>query len=132
VLRLPRTFPWVRQLRISTSFSARWAATLPSISLRTWSPSAPSLLAQRHDDSTLAAAIATVPIGTITGLLAFACADPSGARAFTRSAVLALPVWGAFAISTFLFTRVLDWRLAVGAGLLSRLAAALVYPHLTR
>jgi hypothetical protein len=30
----------------------------------------------------------------------------------------ALPVWGAFAISAFLLTNVVDWRLAVGAGLL--------------
>jgi hypothetical protein len=67
------------------------------------------LLAQRRDNSALAA---TVAIGTIIGLTAFASADPSGAQTFTRSAVLALPVWGAFAISTFLLTRVLDWRLA--------------------
>jgi uncharacterized membrane protein (GlpM family) len=90
------------------------------------------LLAQRHDDSALAAAIATIPIGTIIGLVAFAGADPSGAHAFTRSAVLALPLWGAFTISTFLLTRVLDWRLAVAAGLLVWAAAALVYLHLTR
>jgi uncharacterized membrane protein (GlpM family) len=90
------------------------------------------LLAQRHDDSALAAAIATIPIGTFIGLVAFASGDPSGAHAFTRSAVLALPVWGAFAISTFLLTRVLDWRMAVGAGLLIWAAAALVYLHLTR
>jgi hypothetical protein len=41
-------------------------------------------------------------------------------------------VWGAFAISTFLLTRVLDWRLAVGAGLVVWLGAALLYLHLTR
>ena len=90
------------------------------------------LLAQRRDNSALAAAAATVPIGTIIGLIAFASADPSRAQAFTRSAVLALPVWGAFAISTFLLTRVLDWRLAVGAGLLVWFTAALLYLHLTR
>ena len=90
------------------------------------------LLAQRHDNSSLAAAAATVPIGTIIGLVAFASADPSRAQTFTRSAVLALPVWGAFAISTFLLTRVVDWRLAVVAGLLIWLGAALLYLHLTR
>jgi uncharacterized membrane protein (GlpM family) len=90
------------------------------------------LLAQRHDDSALAAAIATIPIGTTLGLVAFASADPSGAHTFTRSAVLALPVWSAFAISTFLLTRVLDWRLAVCAGLLIWVVAALVYLRLTR
>ncbi len=70
------------------------------------------LLAQRNDDSELAAAAATVPIGTTIGLIAFASGDPSRAETFTRSAVLALPVWGAFALSTFLLTRVVDWRLA--------------------
>jgi uncharacterized membrane protein (GlpM family) len=90
------------------------------------------LLAQRHDDSALAAAVATVPVGTITGLVAFATADPSGAQTFTRSAVLAVPVWGAFSVATFLLARVLDWRLAVGAGLLVWLGAALLYLHLTR
>ena len=89
------------------------------------------LLAQRHDNSALAAAVATVPIGTIIGLVAFASGDASRAQTFTRSAVLALPVWGAFAISTFLMTRVLDWRLAVGAGLLVWLGAALLYLHVT-
>jgi uncharacterized membrane protein (GlpM family) len=90
------------------------------------------LLAQRRDNSALAAAAATVPIGTIIGLVAFASADPSRAQTFTRSAVLALPVWAAFAISTFLLTRVLDWRLAVGARLLVWFSAALLYLHLTR
>ena len=90
------------------------------------------LLAQRHSNAGLAALVATVPVGTIMGLIAFAGAEPSGARIFTRSAVLALPVWGAFAISTFLLTRVLDWRLAVGAGLVVWLGAALLYLHLTR
>jgi uncharacterized membrane protein (GlpM family) len=90
------------------------------------------LLAQRRDNCALAAAAATIPIGTIIGLIAFASADPSRAQTFTRSAVLALPVWGAFAISTFLLTRVLDWRLAVGAGLLVWFSAALVYLHLTQ
>jgi uncharacterized membrane protein (GlpM family) len=90
------------------------------------------LLAQRRDNSALAAAVATVPIGTIIGLTAFASADPSGAETFTRSAVLALPLWAAFAISTFLLTRVLDWRLAVGAGLLVWFTAALLYLQLTR
>ena len=71
------------------------------------------LLAQRRDSSALAAAAATVPIGTVIGLVAFASADPSGAHAFTRSAVVALPVWGSFATSTFVLTRVLDWRLAL-------------------
>ena len=89
------------------------------------------LLAQRRDNSALAAAAATVPIGTVIGLVAFASADPSRAHAFTRSAILALPVWGSFATSTFLLTRVLDWRLAVGAGLLVWLGAALLYLHLT-
>jgi uncharacterized membrane protein (GlpM family) len=90
------------------------------------------LLAQRHDDSALAAALATMPIGTMFGLVAFAGADPSGAHTFSRSAVLALPLWAAFAISTFLLTRVLDWRLAAGAGLLIWAAAALAYLHLRR
>jgi uncharacterized membrane protein (GlpM family) len=89
------------------------------------------LLAQRRDNSALAAAAATVPIGTVIGLVAFSNADPSRAHAFARSAVLALPVWGSFAISTFLLTRVLDWRLAVGGGLLVWLGAAVVYLHLT-
>jgi uncharacterized membrane protein (GlpM family) len=34
--------------------------------------------------------------------------------------------------STFLLTRVLDWRLAVGAGLLIWIVAALLYLRLTR
>ena len=89
------------------------------------------LLAQRRDNSALAAAAASIPIGTVIGLVAFASADPSGAQTFTRSAVLAVPVWGSFAISTFVLTRVLDWRLAVGAGLLVWLSAALLYLHLT-
>jgi uncharacterized membrane protein (GlpM family) len=71
-------------------------------------------------------------VGTLIGTVAFASADPAGARTFTLSAILALPVWSAFAVSTFLLTRVLDWRLAVGAGLLIWLAAALLYLHLTR
>jgi uncharacterized membrane protein (GlpM family) len=89
------------------------------------------LQAQRHDNSALAAAIATVPIGTVIGLVAFAGADPAKADTFTRSAVLAVPVWAAFAVSTFLLTRVVDWRLAVGAGLLVWLGAALLYLQLT-
>lgn len=89
------------------------------------------LLAQRRDDSALAAAAATVPIGTVIGLVGFASADPSGAQTFTRSAVLALPVWASFAVATFLLTRVLHWRLAVGAGLLVWFSAALLYLHLT-
>ena len=89
------------------------------------------LLAQRHDNSALAATAATIPIGTLIGLVAFAGADPSRAQSFARSAVLALPVWGAFAVSTFLLMRVLDWRLAVAAGLLVWLGAALLYLHLT-
>jgi hypothetical protein len=67
-------------------------------------------LAQRHSNSSLAGAVATVPRGTIAGLVAFASADPSGAQTFTRSAVLALP----------------------GAGLLVWCGAALLYLHLTR
>jgi hypothetical protein len=51
---------------------------------------------------------------------------------FTHSAVLALPVWGAFAVSTFLLTRVLDRRLAVGAGLLVWCGAALLYLYSAR
>jgi uncharacterized membrane protein (GlpM family) len=90
------------------------------------------LLAQRHDNSALAAAAATVPIGTVVALVAFASADPARAETFTRSAVLALPVWSAFAITTFLLTRLVDWRLAVGAGLLAWFSAALLYLHLTR
>ncbi len=90
------------------------------------------LLAERQRDSAMAAAIATLPIGTLIGLVAFAGADPSGAHAFTRSAVLALPVWSAFAVSTFLLTRVLDWRLAVTAGLLVWCGAALLYLRVTR
>jgi uncharacterized membrane protein (GlpM family) len=90
------------------------------------------LLAQRRDNSALAAAVATAPIGTIVGLVAFAGGDPSRAHTFTRSAVLALPVWGAFALSTFLLTRLLDWRLAVGAGLLVWVGAVLVYLSVTR
>ena len=91
------------------------------------------LQAQRHDNSSLAAAAATVPIGTVlSALVAFASADPSRAQTFARSAVLALPVWCAFAISTFLLTRVVDWRPAVGAGLLIWCGAALVYLRLSR
>ncbi len=90
------------------------------------------LLAQRHDNSAMAAAVATVPVGTILGLIAFAGADPARAQSFARSAVLALPVWGTFAISTFLLTRVVDWRLAVVAGLLAWLGAALLYLQLSR
>jgi uncharacterized membrane protein (GlpM family) len=74
------------------------------------------LLAQRHSNDALAALAATLPVGTIIGVIAFASAEPSGAQTFTRSAVLALPVWGAFAVSTHLLTRVLDWRVAVAAG----------------
>jgi uncharacterized membrane protein (GlpM family) len=88
------------------------------------------LLAQRSDNSALAAATATVPVGTIFGLVAFASADPSGAQTFARSAVLALPVWGAFALVTFVLTSVVDWRVAVGGGVLGWLVAALVYLHL--
>jgi uncharacterized membrane protein (GlpM family) len=90
------------------------------------------LLAQRHDNTTLAAAAATIPIGTIIGLVAFASADPSRAEHFTRSAVLALPVWGAFAISTFLLIRVVDWRLALASGVVVWLGAALIYLYLSR
>ena len=90
------------------------------------------LLAQRRDNHALAAVVATVPIGTIIGLVTFASADPDRAQTFTRSAVLALPVWATFAISTFLLTRVVDWRLAVGAGLLVWFTAALLYLHLCR
>jgi uncharacterized membrane protein (GlpM family) len=90
------------------------------------------LLAQRRDNSALAAAVATLPIGTAIGLVAFASADPSGAQTFTRSAVLALPVWGSFAISTFLLTRVLDWRVAMGTGFIVWLGASLLYLHLTQ
>ena len=90
------------------------------------------LLAQRQSDSAMAAAVATLPIGTLIGLVAFASDDPSGAHAFTRSAVLALPVWSAFAVSTFLLTRVLDWRLAVTAGFLVWCGAALLYLRVTR
>jgi uncharacterized membrane protein (GlpM family) len=90
------------------------------------------LLAQRRDDSALAAAVATVPVGTVVGLVAFASADPSRAQAFTRSALLALPVWSAFSLSTFLLTRVVEWRLAVGAGLVVWLVSALLYLHLSR
>jgi uncharacterized membrane protein (GlpM family) len=90
------------------------------------------LMAQRQSDSAMTAAVATLPIGTLIGLVAFASAEPSGAQTFTRSAVLALPVWSAFAVSTFLLTRVLDWRLAVGAGLLVWLGAALLYLEVTR
>ena len=90
------------------------------------------LLAQRRDNSALAAAAATVPIGTIIGFVAFGSADPSGAQAFARSAVLALPVWAAFAIATFALTRVVDWRLAVGAGALVWFGAAVLYLNLTR
>ena len=92
----------------------------------------PIFLAQRHDDSALASVAATVPIGTIIGLIAFGRADPSGAQAFARSAVLVLPVWAAFAIATFALTRVLDWRLAVGAGAVVWFGAALLYLQLTR
>jgi uncharacterized membrane protein (GlpM family) len=90
----------------------------------------PIFLAQRRHDSALAAAAATLPIGTIIGLIAFGSADPSGAHTFSRSAVLALPVWAAFAVTTFALTRVVDWRLAVGVGALVWLGAALVYLHL--
>jgi uncharacterized membrane protein (GlpM family) len=91
------------------------------------------LVAQRQGDSAMAAAAATVPIGTLIGLITFAGGDdPAGAQAFTRSAVLALPVWGAFAVSTFLLTRVLDWRLAVVAGLLIWLGATVLYLRLHR
>jgi uncharacterized membrane protein (GlpM family) len=90
------------------------------------------LLAQRRDNSALAAAVATVPIGTIIGFVAVGSADPSSAQTFARSVVLALPVWAAFAIATFALTRVLDWRLAVGAGALVWFGAALLYLHLTR
>lgn len=92
----------------------------------------PIFLAQRRDDSALAAAAATLPIGTIIGLVAFGSADPSGAHSFARSAVLALPVWGAFAVVTFALTKVVDWRLALSAGAIVWLGAALVYLHLTR
>jgi uncharacterized membrane protein (GlpM family) len=50
----------------------------------------------------------------------------------TRRSTARLSVWGAFAISTFLLTGVVDWRLAVGAGLLVWFSAAVVYLHLTR
>jgi uncharacterized membrane protein (GlpM family) len=90
------------------------------------------LLAQRQDNSALAATAATMPIGTIIGLVEFAAADPSRAQTFKRNAVLALPVWGAFTISIFLLTRIVDWRLALGAGLLVWFATALLYLHLTR
>ena len=90
------------------------------------------LMAQRQSDTAMAAAVATLPIGTLIGLVAFASADPDRAQTFTRSAVLALPVWATFAISTFLLTRVVDWRLAVGAGLLAWFTAALLYLHLSR
>jgi uncharacterized membrane protein (GlpM family) len=92
----------------------------------------PIFLAQRRDDSALAAAVATLPMATIIGYIAFGTADPSEARAVARSAGLALPVWSAFAIATFALTRVVDWRLAVGGGALVWLGAALVYLHLTR
>jgi uncharacterized membrane protein (GlpM family) len=90
----------------------------------------PIFLAQRRDNSALAAAAATVPIGTIIGLVAFGSADPSRAQAFARSAVLALPVWAAFAIATFALTSVVDWRLAVVAGALVWFGAAALYLHL--
>jgi uncharacterized membrane protein (GlpM family) len=89
------------------------------------------LLAQRRDNSALAAAAATAPIGTAIGLVAFAGSDPAGARAFMRSALLALPPWVAFAVATFLLARVIDWRLALGAGLLVWLGGALLYLHLS-
>jgi len=89
------------------------------------------LQAQRRDDSALAAAAATVPIGTVIGFVAFASADPSSAQTFARSAVLALPVWSAFTIAIFTLTMVVDWRLALVAGALIWLGAALVYLHLT-
>lgn len=92
----------------------------------------PIFLAQRRDDSALAAAAATLPIGTIIGLVAFGSADPSGAQSFARSAVLALPVWSAFAIVTFALTKVIDWRLALSVGAIVWLGAALVYLQLTR
>jgi hypothetical protein len=90
------------------------------------------LQAQRRDDSALAAAAATVPIGTVFGFIASASADPSGAQSFARSAVLALPVWAAFAIVTFALTRIVDWRLAVCAGGLVWFGAVLLYLHLNR
>jgi hypothetical protein len=77
------------------------------------------LQAQRHDNSALAAAAATVTIGTFAGLVAFASTDPSKAHTFTRSAVLAVPAWGRVHGLHVLLTRVLDWRLAVGADSLS-------------
>jgi uncharacterized membrane protein (GlpM family) len=89
------------------------------------------LEAQRRDNSALAAAAATVPIGTVIGLVAFGSADPSGAHTFARSAVLALPVWAAFAVATFTLTRIVDWRLAVVIGALVWFGAALLYLHLT-
>jgi hypothetical protein len=73
------------------------------------------LVAQRRDNSALAAAAATLPI-TIIGFVAAGSADRSRAQTVARSAVLALPVRAAFAIATFALTRVVDWRLAVGAG----------------
>jgi hypothetical protein len=90
------------------------------------------LMAQRRDNSALAAAAATIPIGTIFGFIAFGSTDPSGAQTFARSAVLATPVWAAFAIVTFALTSIVDWRLAVGAGSLVWLGAALLYLHLAR
>jgi uncharacterized membrane protein (GlpM family) len=89
------------------------------------------LQAQRRDNSALAAAAATVPIGTVIGFVAFGNADPSGAQTFARSAVLALPVWAVFAIATFALTRIVDWRLALVAGTLAWFGAALLYLHLT-
>jgi uncharacterized membrane protein (GlpM family) len=82
------------------------------------------LVAQRRDDSALAAVAATVPIGMFVGYLAFGNTDP---QAFARSAVLAVPVWAAFAIVTFALTKIVDWRLAVGAGAAVWLGAALLY-----
>jgi uncharacterized membrane protein (GlpM family) len=90
------------------------------------------LLAQRHDNAAVAATVATVPIGTIVALVAFGSADPARAQTFAGNAVLALPVWAAFAISTFLLMRVVDWRLAVAAGVVAWFGAALLYLQLTR
>lgn len=90
------------------------------------------LMAQRRDDSALAAVAATVPIGMFVGFIAFGNTDPAGAQAFARSAVLAVPVWAVFAIVTFALTRIVDWRLAVSAGAAVWLGAALLYLHLTQ
>jgi hypothetical protein len=45
--------------------------------------------------------------------------------------VLALPLRSAFVISTSLLVRVLEWRLAVGAGIVVWLGAAMLYLRLT-